>query len=794
MNTPSRVLKKYFGYESFRPMQEEIINHVLDRKDVLVLMPTGGGKSICFQVPALVSPGTCVVISPLIALMKDQVEGLKANGVSAAFLNSSLTLQEERKVMNDCVEGNLKLVYLSPEKAIQLSDSFLRSFPISAFAIDEAHCISQWGHDFRPEYTRLKTLRIQFPETPFIALTATADKTTRKDIMSQLHLNEPLVFVSSFDRPNLSLKVNSGLKEKDKLQEIEDFITQRKNESGIIYCLSRNGTENLAAKLRERGLPAAFYHAGMSSDERSKAQEAFINDETPIICATVAFGMGIDKSNVRWVIHYNLPRNMEGYYQEIGRAGRDGLPGDTLLYYNLKDLILLTKFAKESGQPELSMEKLRRIQQYAEARVCRRKILLNYFGENGTHNCGNCDVCKNPPITFDGTIPAQKALSALARLGEKVGTTMLINVLRGSQNGELLELGYDKIKTYGAGKDLSFDSWTHHMLQFLQLGLIEMAYDENFALRITEYGKLVLHGKASVQLVHMQVPEKIKLKGSRALEQDKTNTDELFELLRKLRKQIAESANLPPYVVFHDKSLREMTVQLPRNMKQMLKIPGVSESKFEKYGMEFITAIKEYAGEAIASEEELPVEDLLTDKKIKEYCGQLLELNLPAGAQLLGKILLGSELSSMPPVARDLPFFGILEGRTTYKSIQASLKKYFTKTQSVKQDLTIEDTEKFFSEPHFNTLTEETRTTWGVKIMSLQLLRPDASITNEYILDQRKQYSRAYEPWSVEEVELFELSIRETNDLNVLGSIFRRNPGSLKTFYKKMLKEAQTLS
>ena len=396
---------------------------------------------------------------------------------------------------------------------------------------------------------------------------------------------------------------------------MEDFLNSRKNESGIIYCLSRKSTEDLAAKLKAKGFQTSFYHAGMSSEERSGAQEAFINDEVPIICATVAFGMGIDKSNVRWVIHNNLPRNLEGYYQEIGRAGRDGLPSDTLLYYNLKDIILLTKFAKESGQPELSMEKLRRIQQYAEARVCRRKILLSYFGETCLTDCGNCDVCKNPPLTTDGTILAQKALSALSRLGEKVGTTMLIHVLRGSQNGELLELGYQHIKTYGAGKDLSYDSWTHYMLQFLQLGLIEIAYDENFTLRITEYGKLVLKGHEKIQLVNIPVPEEKKQKKKKVISEAGTVSASLFEDLRKLRKLIAESASLPPYVIFHDKSLREMCALLPRNRTQMLKIPGVSESKFEKYGTEFLSVIIDFAG--AVTEEEAAAEPMEVQKPAK---------------------------------------------------------------------------------------------------------------------------------------------------------------------------------
>jgi len=728
MNTPTQILKKYFGYDSFRPMQEDIINRVLQGKDVLTLMPTGGGKSVCYQIPAIAMEGTCVVISPLIALMKDQVGGLKANGITADFLNSSQNAEEERQVAEKCARGQLKLLYLSPEKALQLSDTFLRSFPVSFFAIDEAHCVSQWGHDFRPEYSRLKGLRHQFSDVPFIALTATADKTTRKDIITQLGLNNPETFITSFDRPNLSLKVSSGLKEKDKLIELEEFIKSRKNESGIIYCLSRNGTETVSAKLRERGITVAHYHAGMSSEERSKAQEAFINDEVPVICATIAFGMGIDKSNVRWVVHYNLPKNIEGYYQEIGRAGRDGLPGDTILYYSLKDLILLTRFAKESGQSELNIEKLKRIQQYAEARVCRRRILLSYFGETSLEACGNCDVCKNPPNYSDGTILAQKALSALIRMGEKAGTTMLIHVLRGSQSGEVLEAGYQHIKTYGAGKDLSFDAWAHHLLQFLQLGLMEMAYDENFALKVTEYGHRVLRGQAGVELVTMPVAEKRKERISKTNISVETESDDLFQQLRILRKQIADSAGLPPYVIFHDKCLREMAALLPVNRKEMLNVPGVSESKYEKYGKEFLSILKLHAGNKNPSDES---EEAIPQKKTSSRAKQ-------------------------------------------------------TEATRQKRNEAREAMEKFFSQRVYNKLSVSVREKLIQKIEAIPTIRPDDSISNEYILEQRKQFSRAYEPWSEEEASLFKDAVVHTNDLDFLAGVFKRNPNSLKAVYTKV--------
>lgn len=787
MTTPLTILKKYFGYDQFRPMQGEIIDQVLDRKDVLVLMPTGGGKSICYQVPALALPGTCIVVSPLIALMKDQVEGLRANGVAAAFLNSSQSAAEEKEVIAHCMDGTLKLLYLSPEKALQLSDSFLHAFPVSCFAIDEAHCVSQWGHDFRPEYTRLKNLRMLFSEVPFIALTATADKTTRKDIITQLGLKAPAVFVTSFDRPNLNLKVSGGLKEKDKLKAIEEFIALRKNESGIIYCLSRNGTETLAAKLRDGGFPAAHYHAGMSSEERSRTQEAFINDEIPVICATIAFGMGIDKSNVRWVIHYNLPRNIEGYYQEIGRAGRDGLPGDTVLYYSLKDLLLLTKFAKESGQPELNMEKLKRIQQYAEARVCRRKMLLSYFGETGTADCGNCDVCKNPPRYTDGTVLAQKALSALIRLNEKVGSTMLIHVLRGSQSGEVLEAGYHLIKTYGAGKDLSFDTWTHHLLQFLQLGLVEMAYDENFALKVTEYGKQVLKGDVTVQLVQAVLAEKTKATATGKSVSGTSDGADLFNQLRVLRKQIAERAGLPPYVVFHDKTLHELASRIPLNRKEMLDVTGVSESKFEKFGTEFLTLLRSHAGEKEPAEETEPAEELLTPSRIKEYQRQLAGMEITVNATLLSKILLGAEMKGIPPAVRDLSFFGLLEGRITTKELVTRLKMQLIDTLSNQRTKAQEGIEAFFSAPAYNRHTEAEQLELERKLVSIPFARPSESISNDYILEQRKSFSRAYEPWSETETQLFKNALTRTNDLDFLAACFQRNPSSLKTVYGKLL-------
>lgn len=597
-NSPLAVLEQYFGYSSFRPMQEEIVNTVLAGQDSLVLMPTGGGKSICFQIPALVKEGTCIVVSPLIALMKDQVEGLKANGVPAAFLNSSLSSAEEAEVRQQARTGALKLLYVSPETMVlDEFQYFLESFQVSMFAIDEAHCVSFWGHDFRPEYTQLGMLKKRFPDVPMIALTATADKLTRKDILQQLKLSDPEVFVASFDRPNLSLTVLPG---RDRFKFIEQFVRQRSNQSGIIYCLSRKSTETVATKLRAAGFTAQHYHAGMSPDERSRIQDAFINDEIPIICATIAFGMGIDKSNVRWVIHYNLPKNLESYYQEIGRAGRDGVASETILFYSFADVIQHRKFIEESEQKEVGMAKLDRMQQYADAQICRRKILLNYFGEPNTENCGNCDVCLNPPTYFDGTTIAQKALSAIYRMQEKVSTGVLIDVLRGARNQNVYEYGYQNIKTYGAGKDHSYQDWQQFILQLLHQGLVDIAYDDGHSLKLTALSKQVLFEGNNVELIQPEVLEQ-RAQERTTKKKPKTKTqvyeETLFEALRALRKSLAQKAKVPAYHVFSDASLKQMAAERPVSEPAMKSISGVGDRKWQLYGELFINAILEHAQE-----------------------------------------------------------------------------------------------------------------------------------------------------------------------------------------------------
>ncbi|WP_347022982.1 DNA helicase RecQ [Bacteroides eggerthii] len=601
-----QTLKTYFGYDSFRPLQEEIIRHILGGNDALVLMPTGGGKSICYQLPALLREGTAVVVSPLISLMKDQVEALCANGISAGALNSSNDETENAALRRACMEGKLKLLYISPEKLLAEANYLLRDMHVSLFAIDEAHCISQWGHDFRPEYAQMGILHQQFPQVPIIALTATADKITREDIIKQLHLNHPRIFISSFDRPNLSLTVKRGYQQKEKSKAIIDFIARHPGESGIIYCMSRSKTESVAQMLQKQGIRAAVYHAGLSPTRRDEAQDDFINDRVQVVCATIAFGMGIDKSNVRWVIHYNLPKSIESFYQEIGRAGRDGMPSDTLLFYSLSDLILLTKFATDSGQQSINMEKLQRMQQYAESDICRRRILLSYFGETATHDCGNCDVCKNPPERFDGTIIVQKALSAIVRTEQQISTGVLVDILRGNMTPEVVDKGYEQLKTFAAGREVPARDWHDYLLQMLQLGYFEIAYNENNHLKITPAGSDVLFGRATARLVVIRREEANETKRGRKrklpvlskelpLGLPNTENEDLFEALRELRKRLADEEALPAYIVLSDKVLHLLSTSRPTTIEEFGNISGIGEYKKKKYGKEFVNLIRKFS-------------------------------------------------------------------------------------------------------------------------------------------------------------------------------------------------------
>ncbi|WP_459211896.1 DNA helicase RecQ [Aquimarina rhabdastrellae] len=579
------TLKEYFGYDSFRPLQKQIIDSVFEKNDNLVIMPTGGGKSICYQLPAILLPGITLVISPLIALMKDQVDGLTANGIPSVYLNSSQSEEEQQKIYSALHTGKIKLLYIAPE-SLSFLESILTTTPISLIAIDEAHCISSWGHDFRPAYTQLAFLKSRLPQTPIIALTATADKATRDDICNQLNIPNAVKHIASFDRKNLSLEVRPGI---NRIKQIVDFIDDHPNESGIIYCLSRKTTEALAEKLQQSGIDAAAYHAGLNHTQRAKTQDEFINDSVQVVCATIAFGMGIDKSNVRWVIHYNLPKNIEGYYQEIGRAGRDGLPSATLLFHSYADIVQLQKFADNAGNKELQFAKLDRMKQYADALSCRRKILLSYFGEHIEKNCGNCDICKNPPSFFDGTILAQKALSTVVRLKEDESSGTVIDVLRGAQNAVIHNKEYQNVKTYGIGADVSWKDWQQYLIQLINLGYLEIAFHENNKLKVTPLARKVLFEKEQVQLANLAELE--KKKQAIPKETKKAVADTLFERLRLLRLKLSKEAEIPAYQIFSDATLKEMEQQRPMTDEDFMQISGVGKRKMQDYGYQFIKEI-----------------------------------------------------------------------------------------------------------------------------------------------------------------------------------------------------------
>ena len=609
-----RLLKTKFGYDTFRPMQEKIICHTIDGGDSLVLMPTGGGKSLCFQISALAMDGMAVIVSPLISLMKDQVEALKANGIAAEALNSSNDEGKNRDIINRCLEGKVKLLYISPERLVSGMMHLLQKTNVSLFAIDEAHCISSWGHDFRPEYTQLRLLRELFPSVPIMALTATADKITKQDILKQLNIEDAQTFIGSFDRPNLSLDVKRGYSAREKLRSIVELIRHHSGESGIIYCLARKTTEELAEKLKKEGIAAGVYHAGLPNSERNRVQDDFVADRVQVICATIAFGMGIDKSNVRFVVHYNLPKSIESFYQEIGRGGRDGLPCETVLYYNLGDIITLRKFADESGQQEINLEKLQRMQEYAEAQVCRRRILLNYFGETSDKGCGNCDVCHTPPQTFDGTTIVQKALSAIIRTGENIGFTTAIDILRGSMSLDVVSHQYNLLKTFAVGRDIPHRDWNDYLLQMLQMGFIEIAYNEDRHIHVTDLGREVLYGKHAVQLAFISREDfSVKARRKRQREESFRTIEnaganenmELFNKLKEVRKRIADKHQWPAYVVLSDRSLHRLAIERPTTLDAFGNTFGIGEHKRDNYGTAFIEVIKEYA----TDQDNLPLPD-----------------------------------------------------------------------------------------------------------------------------------------------------------------------------------------
>lgn len=585
-------LKVNFGYDSFRLEQQAIIENIVAKKDTLVIMPTGGGKSICYQLPALFFEGVTLVISPLIALMKDQVDSLKANGIPATFFNSSQSTEEQQQVFDAIASKSIKLLYVAPE-SLSLLQNVLNQSYISCIAVDEAHCISAWGHDFRPSYKQLAFLKKSLPEAPIVALTATADKATQQDILEQLAVPNATQFISSFNRENIALEVRPA---NDRVQQIIKFIQRRPNEAGIIYCLSRKATEQLAKKLQENNIDAKAYHAGLSFEERAKTQEAFIKDDCEVICATIAFGMGIDKSNVRWVIHYNMPKNIEGYYQEIGRSGRDGLPAKALLFHSYADVIQLRQFIENTGNKEVQEAKLERMKQFAEATVCRRKILLSYFGELIEENCGNCDVCKNPPQFFDGTVIAQKGLSAIYRLQGKEAMGTVIDVLRGAKNATVLDKSYDRLKTYGVGNDISWRDWQHYLIQLTNQGYCQIAFHLHNSLQLTEFSNKVLFEGEKVQLTTPVAFTK-EVKTVTKEKKKKAVKDTLFERLRKLRYRIAQEEDIAAYLVFNDATLRVIENERPQSDEEFLAISGVGQRKLEVYGAEFMEEIKTFLNE-----------------------------------------------------------------------------------------------------------------------------------------------------------------------------------------------------
>ncbi len=685
------TLKENFGFEKFRMNQESIINSILSGQDTLAIMPTGGGKSICFQLPALLLPGITIVISPLIALMKDQVDSLKANGIQACYINSSQTDSEQEMHIQNLIDNKVKLVYVAPESLSYLENAFSQ-ITISLIAIDEAHCISSWGHDFRPAYTNLGYLKNRFPSTPILALTATADKATREDISKQLNLKNAKTFISSFDRKNLSLEVRPAL---DRNKQIIDFINKKPTESGIVYCLSRKTTEELSERLQKAGINAKPYHAGLDNVIRSKTQDEFINDDCQVVCATIAFGMGIDKSNVRWVIHYNLPKNIEGYYQEIGRAGRDGLPSETILFESYGDVIQLQKFASQGMNAEVQLAKLERMKQYADALSCRRKILLSYFGELVTENCGNCDICKNPPDFFDGTIIAQKALSAIMRLKELESLPVIVDFLRGSKNAYIFEKEYQNLKTYGIGHDISWHDWNQYIIQLINQGYCEIAFHQQNKIRLTSLAREVLFEGEKVQLTTVKkvVVEKKEIKETKL----KTAVPSLFETLKKVRYEISKEENVPAYVIFSDAALRQMENIRPMSDEEFITIDGVGKAKLEKYGDVFIKTIiafqknkstktkKEattYNETLLLFQSGLTVEEIALKRKLgtgtimshlaKLYKdGKLIDLTSFVSKEEVSLVKAAQIKLEKPTLLK--PFFDYLEEKVSYEKIRLAL-------------------------------------------------------------------------------------------------------------------------